>query len=149
MVEWRVPWFLLALVFWMFARVDSALARPAGLDTTPIVLNADLISYSTAEGRVTAIGNVELHQDGRTLLTDRIAYDIEAGTVAATGNIILIEASGDAVFADELMLDDRLTAGFVDGIGVLLELVDAVIVSDTEVEQRYQLPVLGSIARIR
>ena len=84
MVEWRVPWFLLALVFWMFARVDSALARPAGLDTTPIVLNADLISYSTAEGRVTAIGNVELHQDGRTLLTDRIAYDIEAGTVAAT-----------------------------------------------------------------
>lgn len=35
------------------------------------------------------------------------------------------------------------------GIGVLLELVDAVIVSDTEVEQRYQLPVLGSIARIR
>lgn len=121
MVEWRVPWFLLALVFWMFARVDLALARPAGLDTTPIVLNADLISYSTAEGRVTAIGNVELHQDGRTLLTDRIAYDIEAGTVAATGNIILIEASGDAVFADELMLDDRLTAGFVDGIGVLLE----------------------------
>ncbi len=35
------------------------------------------------------------------------------------------------------------------GIGVLLELVDAVVVSDTEIEQRYQLPVLGSIARIR
>ncbi len=35
------------------------------------------------------------------------------------------------------------------GIGVLLEIVDSVIVSDAELEQRYQLPVLGSIARIR
>lgn len=35
------------------------------------------------------------------------------------------------------------------GIGVLLEIVDSVIVNDSEIEQRYQLPVLGSIARIR
>ena len=35
------------------------------------------------------------------------------------------------------------------GIGVLLEIVDSVIVSDAELEQRYQLPVLGSIAQIR
>lgn len=35
------------------------------------------------------------------------------------------------------------------GIGVLLEIVDSVIVSDAEIEQHYQLPVLGSIAQIR
>lgn len=35
------------------------------------------------------------------------------------------------------------------GVGVLLEIIDSVIVSDAELEQRYQLPVLGSIAQIR
>ena len=35
------------------------------------------------------------------------------------------------------------------GVAVLLEIVDSVIVSDAELEQRYQLPVLGSIAQIR
>jgi uncharacterized protein involved in exopolysaccharide biosynthesis len=35
------------------------------------------------------------------------------------------------------------------GMGVLLEIVVSVIVNDSEIEQRYQLPVLGSIARIR
>jgi len=35
------------------------------------------------------------------------------------------------------------------GIAVLLEIVDSVIVSDAEIEQKYQLPVLGSIAEIR
>lgn len=121
MVEWRAPWILLALVLWMFARPDPVIAQPAEVGDQPIVLNADLISYATAKGVVTAVGNVELNQEGRTLLTDRIAYDIESGTVTAQGNIILIEPSGDAVFADELMLDDRLTAGFVESIGVLLK----------------------------
>lgn len=120
MAERRAMWIVLALVLWTLARIDPALAEPAKLETTPIVLSADLITYSTAANVVTAMGNVELDQEGRTLLTDKIAYDVEAGTVRATGNIILIDATGDAVFADELMLDDRLTAGFVEGIGMLL-----------------------------
>ncbi len=98
-----------------------AVAQPASLGSAPLVLTADEIIYDAAANRVAASGNVELAQDGRTLLTDRIAYDIGSGVVTATGNIILIEPSGDAVFADTLELDDRLANGFVEGIGVLLE----------------------------
>jgi LPS-assembly protein len=105
----------------MALSVQTATAQPAEAGTAPLVLTADEIVYAVEASRVTARGNVELLQDGRTLLTDLIAYDIEAGTVTASGNIVLIEPSGDAFFGDELMLDDRLRSGFVQGIGVLLQ----------------------------
>jgi LPS-assembly protein len=112
----------LALTFLLHGFVGSpAAAQPAAVGSGPLMLTADEIVYAAQGNLVTARGNVELAQEGRTLLTDLITYDIAAGVVAAAGNIILIEASGDAVFAERLELDDRLAEGFVEGIGVLLE----------------------------
>jgi len=90
------------------------------LAAAPVLLEADAVIYAADRERVTARGNVQLAQGGRTLLTDEITYDLAQGRVSARGNIILIEATGEAVFADALELDDRLSAGFVDGIRVLL-----------------------------
>ena len=109
----------LATAGWLVT-TPLAMAQPADIASAPILLTADEITYAAAANLVTARGNVEFAQEGRTLLTDLIAYDIEAGTVTALGNIILIEPSGDAIFADELALDEELRDGFVDGIGVLL-----------------------------
>ncbi len=110
---------VLASLVWLAASAAGR-AQPADVETQPILLTADEISFASEANLVTARGNVEFSQDGRTLLTDLISYDIAAGTVTALGNIILIEPSGDALFADELTLDDALRDGFVDGIGVLL-----------------------------
>ncbi len=41
------------------------------------------------------------------------------------------------------------TFALAGGIGVLLEMVDAVIIGASEIEQQYRLPVLGSIGRIQ
>ena len=109
-----------AMLVW-FAGTSSIHAQPAELGAEPVVLTADAISYASDAELVTARGNVELSQGGRTLLTDLISYDIGAGTVTAMGNIILIEPTGDAIFADALELDDQLKDGFVDGVGVLLD----------------------------
>lgn len=95
-------------------------ALEAELARAPLLLQADEIAYAADRERVTARGSVELGQNGRTLLTDEITYDLEAGRVIARGNIVLIEPTGEAVFADALELDDDLAAGFVDGIRVLL-----------------------------
>jgi len=40
------------------------------------------------------------------------------------------------------------TFGAAGGVAVLLELIDSVIVSDSELEQRYRMPVLGSIPKM-
>lgn len=98
----------------------SAQAQSLEPGTGPLVLTADEITYETLANRVTARGNVELSQDGRTLLTEFIGYETDTGIVTARGNIILIEVNGDAFFGDELQLDDRLAEGFVKGVGVLL-----------------------------
>lgn len=109
-----------AMLVWL-AGTSSIRAQPAELGTEPVLLTADEISYASDADLVTARGNVELSQGGRTLLTDLISYDIGAGTVTAMGNIILIEPTGDAIFAEALELDDQLKDGFVDGVGVLLD----------------------------
>ena len=48
-------------------------------------------------------------------------YDQGTGKVFATGNVVLIEPSGDALFGDEVELDDEFREGFATGVGILLE----------------------------
>lgn len=123
MAEARVRLGFVGLVLALLLPLEGlAQASDLGLATgrAPLVLQADEIVYAADREQVTARGNVELGQGGRTLLTDEISYDIAKGRVAARGNIVLIEATGEAVFADALELDDDLAAGFVDGIRVLL-----------------------------
>ena len=111
---------VIAALLTCLAAPQPGSAQPADVGTEPVTLIADEISFASDADLVTARGNVELSQAGRTLITDLISYDLAAGTVRAVGNIILIEPTGDAVFAEELELDDQLRDGFVDGIGVLL-----------------------------
>jgi len=108
-----------AVLAWLVA-VPPVLAQPAAIGNEPVVITADSISYASEAELVTARGNVELTQGGRTLRTDLISYDVGAGTVTAMGNIVLLEPTGEAIFADQLELDDELKSGFVSGIGVLL-----------------------------
>ena len=115
----RAAALVVAMLAWL-AGPSPVSAQPVELGTEPVLLIADEISYASDADLVTARGNVELSQGGRTLLTDLISYDLGAGTVTASGNIILIEPTGDAVFAEALELDNELKDGFVAGIGVLL-----------------------------
>ena len=70
---------------------------------------------------VTAIGDVEISTGQRRLLADEVRYDQTTGKVFANGNVVLIEPSGDAMFGDEVELDDDFREGFATSVGVLLK----------------------------
>ena len=57
-------------------------------------------------------GDVEISTGQRRLLADEVRWDERTAKVFAKGNVVLIEPSGDALFGDEIELDDDFREGF-------------------------------------
>ncbi len=95
-------------------------AIPQVLQELPILFSADEATYDEALGIVTARGNVEINQGGRTLLADTVSYNQRSGVVTATGNVRLIELDGTVYFAEYVELSNDLREGFIRDIGVLM-----------------------------
>ncbi len=95
----------------------SAAVRQDG----PLLLEARQIVYDFARRVVIARGKVELTYREQVLLADEIRYDQTADTVVATGNIVLIDAGGEAVFAERLELTGDFKKGFIEHIRARLD----------------------------
>jgi LPS-assembly protein len=93
---------------------------PQELRELPILFSADEVTHDEALGIVTARGNVEISQGGRTLLADTVNYNRRTGVVTASGNVRLLELDGTVYFAEFVELSDDLREGFIRDIGVLL-----------------------------
>ncbi|WP_086466357.1 LPS-assembly protein LptD [Oceanibaculum nanhaiense] len=86
----------------------------------PVLFTADTLDYDDKLMTVTARGNVELSQNDRVLRADLVTYNQKTDQVTATGNIVLVEPSGEVVFADYVELTGDLRDGFIDQLRVLL-----------------------------
>ncbi len=86
----------------------------------PVRLNADEMSFDRERGIVTASGNVEVSQSGRTLYADNITYDQNTDVVTASGNVTIIEPEGEAVFGDFMQVSGDLKDAVVRNIGLIL-----------------------------
>ena len=87
-------------------------------DGQPVAFKAD----NVREGGdlVIATGNVEFSQGERSLLADMVTYDRRTAMVTASGNVVLVQASGDTLFADRLEFSDDLRDGIVENLRVRL-----------------------------
>lgn len=99
---------------------EGDLPIPRELQEEPILLSADEVTYDEDLGIVTARGDVEINQAGRTLLADTVSYNQRSGVVTAAGNVSLIELDGTVFFAEYVELTDDLREGFIRDIGVLM-----------------------------
>ncbi|PJB72391.1 MAG: LPS-assembly protein LptD [Alphaproteobacteria bacterium CG_4_9_14_3_um_filter_47_13] len=77
---------------------------------------ADNLQHDDKSGTVTASGNVELTQSGRTLRADLVRYNLKADTVTAQGHVVLTDINGDVHFADEVQLNNEMQSGFIRGL---------------------------------
>jgi len=83
------------------------------------LFSADEIRYDRQGELVTASGNVEVVQGGRILKADKILYDIRQDKITAMGNIVLLEPSGEVLFADNIELFNQLKTGAIRDLRVL------------------------------
>ncbi|HZC17248.1 MAG TPA: LPS assembly protein LptD, partial [Caulobacteraceae bacterium] len=83
-----------------------------GLGDDGVYLEADTLMRDDKAKQTTATGKVEARYQGRTLRADSLTYDQATGVVTADGNVQIIGEDGSAEFAQHVVLDDKLRAGF-------------------------------------
>jgi len=93
--------------------------RAAGSDRQ-VLLQADTVEYDSNAQTVSAIGKVEIRDQGRILLADRVTYDQRLDRVTASGNVSLTDTQGNVAFADAVVLTDGMRNGALTGFGALI-----------------------------
>ncbi|MFT6580359.1 MAG: LPS-assembly protein [Alphaproteobacteria bacterium] len=86
----------------------------------PALIRADEMTHNDALGVVTASGRVEISQGDRVLFADTVNYHQRTNTVSASGHVVLMEPTGDTMFADYMELTNDLRDGVIKGIRILL-----------------------------
>lgn len=97
-----------------------AASQDIDVENTPVLLQADELTYNEDLGVVTARGNVEMSQGPRVLMADTVTYNQKANTVTASGNVALMEPTGEVLFTDYAELHDELKTGFIENLRALL-----------------------------
>ena len=86
----------------------------------PVDLQADRLIHDENGQKVTAIGDVILIQDGKTVKADEIAYFLAEDKVIAIGNVEFTDITGDKHYADRVEFDNALKDGFAEGLKTFL-----------------------------
>ena len=86
----------------------------------PVLMTADDLSFDEDLGTATARGNVEIVQGERILNADAVTYNQRDDIVTATGNVVLLEPTGEVLFAEFAELTSDMREGFLRGFRMLL-----------------------------
>ena len=86
----------------------------------PVSLSADEMQYNQNNTIVTAQGNVEISQTGKTLIADTVTYDRTNNKIGASGNVILHNSNGDVYFADKMEITGDLKNGMIEDFKAIL-----------------------------
>ena len=106
-----------ALVLYVLACVPAHATDPLSpSESDPVNFEADQLSHDDTAQTVTAVGHVELTQDGKILHADKMVYRLDSDTVSAIGNVSLLDEDGDVHFAEYVELTGKLKQGFVQGL---------------------------------
>jgi LPS-assembly protein len=93
-------------------------ARPAA--DNQILLQADEIVYDGDTQTVSAVGHVEIVDQGRILNADKVTYNQKTDKVTADGNVSVADTNGNVAFSDHVVLTDHMRDGALSGFGALI-----------------------------
>jgi LPS-assembly protein len=97
-----------------------ALAQaPAGKPGERMVVDARELVYDKDNNTVSAVGEVQILYQGRTIEADKVVYDRQTKRVVATGNARITEANGTVISGDRFNLTDDFRDGFIDSLRVV------------------------------
>ena len=95
-------------------------ATPAPAGERQVLLQADEIVYDGNSQTVSAVGHVEISDQGRILTADRVTYDQDDDKVTASGHVSITDTNGNVAFANHVVLTDRMRDGALSGFGALI-----------------------------
>lgn len=92
---------------------------PAAKPEERMVVDARELVYDKDRNTVSAVGDVQILYQGRTIEADRVVYDRQSKRVVATGNARITEANGTVITGDRFNLTDDFRDGFIDSLRVV------------------------------
>ncbi|MDJ1159682.1 LPS-assembly protein LptD [Chelatococcus sp. SYSU_G07232] len=93
-------------------------AQAQGNKDDKLLVEAREIVYNTDKNTVSAVGDVHLYYQGRTLEADKVTYDRNSKRVFAEGNARLTEKDGTVATGDRFELTDDFKDGFIESLRV-------------------------------
>ena len=121
-IEWTRKVFLAcAIILPLLAGNASAQDITPSQADEPVLLTADELTFNEELDLATATGNVEITQGDRVLLADTLTFNQRTNVVSASGNVILMEPSGEVIFAEFVELTDDLKEGFIREFRMLMQ----------------------------
>lgn len=99
---------------------DNIAVEKTNTKQAPVDLQADNLTHDESGQTITATGNVILVQAGRKVEADKIVYNLKQDVVTATGNVIYTDTNGDQHHADQVVFNDAMKQGMVDGLQSML-----------------------------
>lgn len=117
---------LLKLTLWgllgsiSFVPLVGVQAATSAAEEAPVDFVADQVVYDDVNQTVTAIGKVEIAQNGKVVKADQVVYNLGTETVQGQGNVVMMEPSGDVYFADHVDFTGDLKNGFVKKLRAVL-----------------------------
>ena len=107
------------------AKPPAALPSNDGLQPGELYMEADQVVRDDRSGVTTAQGSVEVRYEGRTLRSDRLIYEAgkagAQGVIRATGHVQIFNDDGTIEYADQFILDDKMSAGVALGFSARLQ----------------------------
>lgn len=85
-----------------------------------VLLRADEVTYDQKAGIVTATGKVEIVHKKEILRANKVTYDEKKDVVTAAGNVVMLQPSGEVMFADHAEFTKGMKDGVVEGFRMLL-----------------------------
>lgn len=92
---------------------------PAAKPQDRMVVDARELVYDNDKKTVSAVGDVQILYQGRTIEADQVTYDQAGKRVVATGNARITEANGTVITGDRFNLTDDFRDGFIDSLRVV------------------------------
>ena len=84
-----------------------------------LLVDARELVYDRDHNKVSAVGEVKLYYQGRTLEADRVIYDRAAKRVYAEGHAKMTDETGGVTYAKRFELTDNFKDGFIDGLSAV------------------------------
>lgn len=94
--------------------------RPVQRETEDIYFSANEMQNDSNSDTITALGDVYIVRNDATLKADKVVYNQKTDEVIATGNVSLVDQNDNILYADEMMLHDRMSGGVLNKLKVIM-----------------------------
>lgn len=83
---------------------------------SPMLVQADELVHDYKNDKVSAVGHVQIYNDGAVLEADRVTYDRKTEHIQAQGNVRYRSKDGKVVYGELVELDKDFKEGFVNSL---------------------------------